>query len=428
MLRHALALLFPSGAESVQSLSRLGGGLLSKSSKIIQRPFLLQKAAARLSSTRIPPIRKPSVLEMRHKMTAAPFSPKIYGIATFDALFKHILSDDTIRVSFLNAFVPDVNVKSSTRLDEHMNPIQQLQLVRDFVHRRDTVRTITRLKSWAKVLKLSVMKQSKSSFVKDNGATIFFQEMCHHFRDIQKSFPTAKYDGTVDFACKLDNGDYVVIEMQAIPQNCWDMRALVYVASFYGNQLRKGGDWEDTRKVIGINILGGDKSDQGHWTDTPNQYVRRYRFQEQLHKDQDRSQRYIGGMEIVQYSLSNAPDNDLLDSVKQDWITFLKRGHHMNEQDVATSITTPEVVLAFERARLDKLPGEVRERYVEKDLEFDRYSDHTSKLLREGASEMARKMLVRGMPLEEIVEDFGLTKAEVEVMKTAASHEYRRKP
>ena len=235
-------------------------------------------------------------------MTAAPFTPKIYGIATFDALFKYILSDDTIRVSFLNAFVPDVNVKSSTRLDEHMNPIQQLQLVRDFVHRRDTVRTITRLKSWTKVLQLSVMNQSKSSFVKDKGATIFFQEMCHHFRDIQKSFPKLKYDGTMDFACKLDNEDYVVVEMQATPQNCWDMRALVYVASFYGNQLRKGGDWEDTRKVIGINILGGDKSDQGHWTDTPNQYVRRYRFQEQLHKDQDRSQRYIGGMEIVQYS------------------------------------------------------------------------------------------------------------------------------
>jgi hypothetical protein len=213
------------------------------------------------------------------------------------------------------------------------------------------------------------------------------------------------------------------------------MRALVYVASFYGNQLRKGGDWEDTRKVIGINILGGDKSDQAHWTDTPNQYVRRYRFQEQLHKDQDRSQRYIGGMELVQYSLSNAPDNDLLDSAKQDWITFFKRGHLMNEQDVATSIKTPEVLLAFERARLDKLPEEVRERYVEQDLEFDRYSDHTSKLVREGVSkcrregafEIARKMLVRGRPLEEIVEDSGLTKEEVEGMKTSARHVDRYK-
>jgi hypothetical protein len=132
-------------------------------------------------------------------------------------------------------------------------------------------------------------------------------------------------------------------------------------------------------------------------------------------------------MEVVQYSLSNAPDNNLLDSVQQDWITFLKRGHRMNEQDVATSIKTPEVLLAFERARLDKLPGEVRERYVDQDRDFDRYSDHTSKLVREGRREgvfeIARKLLVRGRPLEEVVEDTGLTKVEVEVMKTAASHE-----
>lgn len=92
----------------------------------------------------------------------------------------------------------------------------------------------------------------------------------------------------------------------------------------------------------------------------------------------------------------------------------------MNEQDVSTSITTPGVLQAFERARLDKLPGEVRERYVAEDLEFDRYSDHTDKLvregLREGLSEIARKMLVRGRPLEEIVEDSGLTKEEVEAI------------
>jgi hypothetical protein len=37
-------------------------------------------------------------------------------------------------------------------------------------------------------------------------------------------------------------------------------------------------------------------------------------------------------------------------------------------------------------------------------------------------------MLVRGRPLEEIVEDSGLTKEEVEVMKTTASHVDRYKP
>ena len=92
---------------------------------------------------------------------------------------------------------------------------------------------------------------------------------------------------------------------------------------------------------------------------------------------------------------------------------------------------TAPVLLAFERARLDNLPEEVRERYLEQDLEFDRYSDHTSKLVSEGrrefAFELARKMLVRGRPLEEIVEDSGLTKEEVEAMTTSASHEDRWK-
>ena len=115
----------------------------------------------------------------------------------------------------------------------------------------------------------------------------------------------------------------------------------------------------------------------------------------------------------------------------------------MNEQEVSASITTPEVLQAFERVRLDNLPEEVRQRYLEQDLEFDRYSDHTSKLVSEGrnegrsegrsegrrefAFELARKMLVRGRPLEEIVEDSGLTKEEVEGMKTSASHVDRYK-
>jgi len=236
----------------------------------------------------------------------------------------------------------------------------------------------------------------------------------------------------MDLVCKTDNDKYVMVEMQVTPQNCWDMRALAYVANVYGNQLRKGGDWNHIKEVIGINILGGGKSDQAHWKDTPSQYVRDYKFQEQLGPDtQGRPQRCIDGMKLVQYSLMNAPDDALPDKENQDWITFLKRGHRMNEKEVENSITTPGVLQAFKRARLDNLPGEVRDRYVAEDLEFDRYSEHTNMLVREGehskAFEIARKMLFRGRPLEEIVEDSGLTKEEVEAMTTSASHEDRCK-
>ena len=364
-------------------------------------------------------------------MTAAPLSRQIYGIATYDAIFKYILSDETIRLSFFNAFIPDLKIMSSTRLDEHMSPMKDLQLLRDFLHREDTVRTMNRLTSPHGLL-IGVMDQSNSSFVKDENATIFFNEMRSHFGDIQKSFPKDRYNGTMDLVCKADNDKYVMVEMQVTPQNCWDMRALAYVANVYGNQLRKGGDWNHIKEVIGINILGGGKSDQAHWKDTPSQYVRDYKFQEQLGPDtQGRPQRCIDGMKLVQYSLMNAPDDALPDKEKQDWITFLKRGHRMNEKEVENSITTPGVLQAFKRSRLDNLPGEVRDRYVAEDLEFDRYSEHTNMLVREGehskAFEIARKMLFRGRPLEEIVEDSGLTKEEVEAMTTSASHEDRCK-
>jgi hypothetical protein len=47
----------------------------------------------------------------------------------------------------------------------------------------------------------------------------------------------------------------------------------------------------------------------------------------------------------------------------------------MNEEEVATSIKTPEVLKDFQKAKLGNLPREVRKQYVAQDLEFDRYSD-----------------------------------------------------
>ncbi len=80
--------------------------------------------------------------------------------------------------------------------------------------------------------------------------------------------------------------------------------------------------------MIDINILGGGKSDKANWKGTPDQHVRHYKFQEQLHTDtQGRPQRYIDVMELVQYAIMNAPDTVLPGSEKQDWITFFKGGH-----------------------------------------------------------------------------------------------------
>ena len=80
-------------------------------------------------------------------------------------------------------------------------------------------------------------------------------------------------------------------------------------------------------------------------------------------------------------------------------------------------------------SQYSRVTREVRERYVAQDLEYDRYSDHTNELLRECerkckseiAVTIARKLLDRGRPVEEIVEDSGLTAEEIEALRASST-------
>lgn len=316
-------------------------------------------------------------------------SRQTYGIATYDALFKWVLDDNSIRPSFFNAFIPGLPIQSSKRLDDHMNPVQELQLLRTFLHSEDTQKTV---KSITGVSGLHVARNTKGHpLKKDAQATDFLHEIIGKFDDIKNAFPKVRYDGTMDFVCRLKNGEYAMVEMQVIPQDCWDRRALAYVAAFYGNQLRKGQEWKNIKKVIGINILGGGKNALPHWKETPYQFVRHYKFQEQLHNHT----KFIDGMELWQYSIMNAPRSfSGNEREKQDWITFLKNGHHMTEDQVKKQIETVAVKKAFERARISKMPSAVQQAYEAEDKEYDRFSEHTAEKKAEGKIEGKIEMLI----------------------------------
>jgi predicted transposase/invertase (TIGR01784 family) len=299
-----------------------------------------------------------------------------YGIATHDALFKHILGHNGNRASFLHAFLSEAEITQSYRLDEHMNPLQDLQRLREFVHRQDTTKTVDSISSDF-IVSCRSSSRPKSNDSKLAKATQFLHEIVGHFEDIKKSFPKAKYNGTMDFVCKLANGDFSLVEMQVLPKDNWDERALAYAAAFYGRQIGKGQRWLDIRKVYAINILGGGTRQQAHWSETPGQYMRHYKFQEQLHKQS--CERFIDGIELIQCSLMNAPD-DLSsdDQEKRDWITFFKRGALMNEVQVNSEIRTPAVLNAFKMARLSDLPKEIRCDYDAENELYDQVSQHTA--------------------------------------------------
>jgi len=351
-------------------------------------------------------------------------SPQVYGVATYDALFKHVLSNTAVRPSFFNAFIPDLKIMSSERLDDHMNPIHSLQKLREFLHSKETTKTAQRLHS---ISDLSVMTPSILAAGKvelDDSGTAFIKEILGRFSEIQTAFPKEKYSGTMDFVCKLENKEYALVEMQAVPQNYWDRRALAYVAAFYGNQLSKGSEWKDIRRVIGINVLGGGRDNLQHWVDTPTEYIRHYKMQLQEKEDSKDSKapkRYIDGMELIQYSIMNAPKTIFNDREQQDWITFFRDAQYMTETDVEKQISSPAVLEAFKLSRLKELPPIVRARYEAEDKDYERYSDHTNDMVKKGEKaakiEIASEMLADSEPIAKIIKYTRLSKAEIKAIK-----------
>jgi len=169
------------------------------------------------------------------------YQGQIYGITTYDASFKYVLTEAAIRLSFLNTFVPHLKITSSTCLDEHMNATEELQILREIVHNSDTSKVVNGLRE----NKFAVINESNEV---NTNATVFLNNIIKYFDDIKFAFPEQKYNGKMDFSVQLSNGEYALVEMQVIPQNNWDNRALGYVAAFYGNQLRKGDKWAKLKK------------------------------------------------------------------------------------------------------------------------------------------------------------------------------------
>jgi len=297
-----------------------------------------------------------------------------------------------------------------------MNPTEKLQLLRTFLHDKKTLDIAAKLSSLGSFV--VAQKDHQGALVPDDQSTSFLEALMGRFEEICYAFPKQKFDGVMDFACRLDNGEYALIEMQVIPQNYWDRRALAYLAAFYGNQLSRGEQWKHIRKVIGINILGGGKDEKVHWIDAlPEEYMRHYKFEDQLN---GKKGRFIDGIELIQYSVMKAPTVD--DQEKQDWLTFFKKAAYMTEEEVQATIKTEAVKQAFERAKIDRLPTDVLNAYEAEDKEYDQYSQHTADLVSKGKTEgkteekrqIARAMKAGGMPIGDIVKYTGLNPTEIE--------------
>ncbi len=320
-----------------------------------------------------------------------PKQVQIFGVATYDALFKYVLSGDNLRPSFFHAFLPGLHITKSTRLDDHMNPLKELQRLRTFLSHPSSEKAARELYG-ASDFDVRIYEKGQDRLISDPALTEFLKGVVSHYDDIKFAFPEERYDGTMDFVCQLDGEDYALVEMQIAPQNYGDLRSLAYIASFYGNQLFKGQDFVDLKRVIGINLLGGGKDKKHHWKDTPHQYVRHYKFEEQLNDDK----RFINGLELIQYSVMNAP-RDNSNQEQKDWLTFFKSAHEMTPEQVQEQIKTQSVLEAFERAKYADLPQDVRKGYDAQAVFFGQYSQHTEETVKEAVEEVVKEVKAEAM-------------------------------
>jgi predicted transposase/invertase (TIGR01784 family) len=202
-----------------------------------------------------------------------------------------------------------------------------------------------------------------------DGGLKLLKEVCEVFDDFAKAVPQEKKEGKMDFACRLSGGEYALIEMQLAPHTDFDLRALAYASYTFGNQLQKGEDWPQLKKVIGISLLGGglrpDKANR-HWANTPDQCVRYYRFQEQLHKPSQ----YLDGIELIQYCLTNNPENHNYTQLQKDWVTLLTDAHNMQEHTIKEIIQTEKVRDFFEIVKINQMDKESRDMYRTEDLAY----------------------------------------------------------
>ena len=89
----------------------------------------------------------------------------------------------------------------------------------------------------------------------------------------------------------------------------------------------------------------------------------------------------------------------------------------MTEEEVAAQIKTPEVLQAFEMAKLSALPDDVRAAYEAEVREHDRYAQHTAELMRMTKIEVARKLLAMNLTVDQIEKATGLSSEDIKSIK-----------
>lgn len=360
---------------------------------------------------------------------------QIYSIPTYDATFKYMLGDAEIRLSFLKTFALTEHIISANPLDEHLRPLHKYQTALSTINHKDSKSLMSKVSALVNEesatddsFQVTYTDNDDNEYTLTHGGW-FIKSFAGIYGDLLNAFPKKERNSQVDLLCKLQDGSFALVEVQVIPQDFWDQRALAYAADIYARQLKSGDKWEDLKKVICINILGGGVDKLSWETHTGFKHIQ---FKDQHNFPLE------GGIEIFQYPLYHQEtlieataktEGEVQKTALKEWLDFLESAASKKAEEVEV-LQTAEVRKAYDKIKPENLPEDVRKaNLAQEEEQFRAYSQYTETLSKKAKEEgreegerkktidIARKMLKKEKSIEEISDITDLSIDEIEALK-----------
>lgn len=225
----------------------------------------------------------------------------------------------------------------------------------------------------------------------------------------------------LDIKCTDERGNQYIVEMQNKSVPSFIKRTQFYVAHSYVTQLPAGMDYPELKPIILLAIanhkLFPNKSG-------PISYHRTLDVATLDHDLEDMSYVFI---ELPKF----LKDEDELNTVQDKWLYFFKNWQETNE--VPEKIEEKELLEAYRSMEEYNWNASEREAYIKANIaltdEFDARRKEREEGRKEGIEEghkkgleeashfLAKKLLRRGRPVAEVMEDTGLTKEQLTVLE-----------
>jgi predicted transposase/invertase (TIGR01784 family) len=215
--------------------------------------------------------------------------------------------------------------------------------------------------------------------------------------------------GILDIKAKLNNNINCNIEMQIVDRKDIEKRLLFYWSKMYTSSIKSGMDYEKLEKSIIILISDYNLENLSE--------IQGYQTKWNIREEKNRHLVLTDVLEIYIIELEKAKkiiqkENNTLSL----WLQFINNPEVVRDMENREIKKAKKILEEISQDKRERRLTELREKYImdQKAIHNHGYDKGIEVGIKQGKIETAKKMRVKKMTIEEIVELTGLTKEEIE--------------